>query len=86
MIKNYEDFKFEDGHIGIDDVSITYLQNSDCTEEDENVQSITISTRNNGVGRFVNIKTENWSFDDINELEELIKDFKQRAGLCGGNC
>lgn len=86
MIKNYEDFKFEDGHIGIDDVSITYLQNSDCTEEDENVQSITISTRNNGVGRFINIKTENWSFDDINELEELIKDFKQRAGLCGGNC
>ena len=85
-IKAYEDFKFEDGHIGIDDVSITYLQNSDCTEEDENVQSITISTRNNGVGRFVNIKTENWSFDDINELEELIKDFKQRAGLCGGNC
>ena len=85
MIKNYEDFKFEDGHIGIDDISITYLQNSDCTEEDENVQSITISTRNNGIGRFINIKTENWSFDDINELEELIKDFKQRAGLCGGN-
>ena len=85
-IKVYEDFKFEDGHIGIDDVSITYLQNSDCTEEDENVQSITISTRNNGIGRFVNIKTENWSFDDINELEDLIKDFKQRAGLCGGNC
>lgn len=85
-IKAYEDFKFEDGHIGIDDVSITYLQNSDCTEEDENVQSITISTRNNGVGRFVNIKTENWSIGDINELEELIKDFKQRAGLCGGNC
>ena len=86
MIKNYEDFKFEDGHIGIDDVSITYLQNSDCTEEDENVQSITISTRNNGIGRFINIKTENWSFDDINELEELIKDFKKRAELCGGSC
>lgn len=85
MIKNYEDFKFEDEHIGVDDVSVTYLQNSDCTEEDGNVQSITISTRNNGVGRFINIKTENWSFDDINELEELIKDFKQRAGLCGGN-
>ena len=85
-IKAYEDFKFEDGHIGIDDVSITYLQNSDCTEEDENVQSITISTRNNGIGRFINIKTENWSFDNINELEEIIKDFKQRAGLCGGNC
>lgn len=82
-IKAYEDFKFEDGHIGIDDVSITYLQNSDCTEEDENVQSITISTRNNGVGRFINIKTENWSFDDVDELIKLIEDFKKRAGLCG---
>ena len=84
-IKAYEDFKFEEEFVGIDDISITYLQNSDCTEEDENVQSITISTRNNGISRFINIKTENWSFDDINELEELIKDFKQRAGLCGGN-
>ena len=85
-IKAYEDFKFEDSIVGIDNASITYLQSSDCTEEDGNVQSITISTRNNGVGRFMNIKTENWSFDNINELEELIKDFKQRAGLCGGNC
>ena len=86
VIKSYEDFKFEDSIVGIDNVSITYLQNSDCTEEDGNVQSITLSTRNNGVHRFMNIKTENWSFDGINELEELIKDFKQRAGLCGGNC
>ena len=85
-IKAYEGFKFEDEFVGIDDVSVTYLQNSDCTEEDENVQSITISTRNNGIGRFINIKTENWSIGDISELEELIKDFKQRAGLCGGNC
>ena len=83
MIKNYEDFKFEDGHIGIDDVSVTYLQNSDCTEEDENVQSITISTRNNGIGRFINIKTENWSFDKVDELVEIIEDFEKRAGLCG---
>ena len=81
-IKSYEKFKFEDGHIGIDDISITYLQNGDCTEGDENVQSITISTRNNGVGRFVNIKTENWSINDVDELAKLIKDFKKRAGLC----
>ena len=82
-IKAYEDFKFENGHIGIDNMSITYLQNSDCTEEDENVQSITISTRNNGIGRFINIKTENWSFDDVNEIINLVKDFKKRAELCG---
>ena len=40
-IKAYEDFQFEDELVGIDDVSITYLQNSDCSGEDgkENVQS-----------------------------------------------
>ena len=74
-IKSYEDFKFEDELVGVDDVSITYLQNSDCTEEDENAQSIIISTRNNGVGRFINIKTENWSFNDVDELIKLIAKF-----------
>lgn len=85
-IKSYENYHFDDDIIGIDDVSITYLQNSDCSGEDgeENVQSITISTRNNGVSRFINIKTESWSINDVDELEKLIQDFKQCAKLCGG--
>lgn len=81
-IKSYEDFKFEDNKIGIDDVSITYLQNSDCTENEDNVQSITISCRNNGVARFLNIKTENWSLENAEEMLALLKDFEKRAGLC----
>lgn len=83
-IKAYEDFKFEDELVGIDDVSITYLQNSDCSGEDgkEDVQSITISTRNNGCARFINIKTESWSISDIDELVKLLEDFKKRSGLC----
>ena len=87
-IKPYEDFQFEDELVGVDDVSITYLQNSDCSGEDgkEDVQSITISTRNNGMARFINIKTDSWSIGDVNELAKIIEDFKKRAGLCGGNC
>ena len=81
-IKSYEDFKFEDNKIGIDDVSITYLQNSDCTENGDDVQSITISCRNNGTARFLNIKTENWSLGDAEEILALLKDFEKRAGLC----
>ena len=81
-IKSYEDFKFEDNKIGIDDVSITYLQNSDCTENEDDVQSITISCRNNGVARFLNIKTENWSLENAEEILALLKDFEKRAGLC----
>lgn len=81
-IKSYEDFKFEDNKIGIDDVSITYLQNSDCTENQDDVQSITISCRNNGAARFLNIKTENWSLENIDEMVALLKDFEKRAELC----
>lgn len=87
-IKPYEDFQFEDELVGVDDVSITYLQNSDCSGEDgkEDVQSITMSTRNNGMARFINIKTDSWSISNVDELAKLIEDFKKRAGLCGGNC
>ncbi len=72
-------FNYEDGQIGIDDISVQYVQTGDCTENEDNVQTITISTRNNGVGRFLNIKTDGWSFDSIEELEEIINDFKKRA-------
>lgn len=74
-------FNYEDGQIGIDDVSVQYVQNGDCTEDRDAVQTITISTRNNGVGRFLSIKTDGWSFDNIDELIEIIDDFKKRA-LC----
>ena len=81
-IKSYENFNFKDEEVGIDEVSITYLQNSDCSGEDgeESAQSIIISTRNNGVARFLNIKTDSWSIDNIDELIKLIEDFKIRAG------
>ena len=82
-IKPYENFNFDDNIVGIDEVSITYLQNSDCSGEDgkEDVQSITISTRNNACARFINIKTNSWSIDNIDELIKIIKDFERRSGL-----
>lgn len=76
-----EEFNYKSQQIGINDVSIQYVQTGDCTEDEDNVQTITISSRNNGVGRFLNIKTDGWSFDNIDELTEIINDFKQRA-LC----
>lgn len=75
---------YKDGEIAIDDISVTYIQQNDCTEE-EGTQVITISTRNNGVARFINIKTpekEGWSISDIEELKFLVNDFKKRANLC----
>lgn len=76
------DFSGENANdVYVDDVSVTYCQSSDCTEDDEDVQTITISSRNNGMGRFINLKTENWSIDGIEELEKILKDFCNRAGI-----
>ena len=76
------DFSGENANdIYVDDVSVTYCQSSDCTEDEEDVQTITISSRNNGMGRFINLKTENWSIDGIEELEKILKDFCNRAGI-----
>ena len=82
-IVSFENNKYEDNEIYIDDVSITYGQVSDNSGEDseETVQEITISTRNNGVARYMNIKTDSWSFVDINDLKKIIDDFKKRALL-----
>ena len=79
----YEKQSFKDEEIFIDDISVTYVQNTDVSglDGEETVQTITISTRNNGVDRFINIKTDSWSIDDIDSLENLIKDFKNKAML-----
>lgn len=77
----YERMEYNDNEIGIDNVSIKYIQQADCTEDKDNVQTITLSTRNNGFSRFINIQTENWSISDINELKKIISDFEKRAGI-----
>lgn len=83
MIKTFEetDFSKDDWEPYVDEVSVTYYQDNDCTESGEEGQSITLSSRNNGMGRFVNIKTENWSIDGVEDLKKLIDDFCERAGI-----
>lgn len=81
----YEDHKiFTDGYVAVDDVSVTYTQNGDCTEDEDNVQTITISSRNNGLSRFINIKTEGWSIDGPEEMVNILKDFCKRSGIVPG--
>ena len=82
----FEKIKFEDNEICVDEVEITYSQNPDNSGldkdgEDDLAQEITISTRNNGLARYINIKTASWSISDIDELIQLIDDFKKRAFL-----
>ena len=83
-----EDYDFdkpgEDGlDVAISEVTIKYVQPMDTSglENIDNVQEITMSTRDGGSGRFINIKTESWSIESADELTNIINDFKKRAEL-----
>jgi hypothetical protein len=69
------------GKIIVDDVSVTYTQEADCVSQNDEIQVIKIFTENNGIARFIVLETERWAISDIDELLEILKDFKQRAGL-----
>ena len=75
--------KWDDETVVIDEVSIEYLQNADCSGDDgnEEVQALKITARNNGVERFLNIKTDSWSIDSADELKAIIEDFKHRSDI-----
>ena len=71
---------YEGETILLDEITCTYLQEPDCTESrDGEPQSITISSRDGGGGKFLNIKTNNWSVDtDLKSLTVVLEDFKKR--------
>lgn len=78
-----ENGEWNDETVVINEVSIEYLQNTDCSGNDgnEDVQALKITARNNGVERFLNIKTDSWSIDSADELKAIIEDFKHRSGI-----
>lgn len=80
-IVKYEDSHFENDEVYFDDVTVKYYQNNDCTEESDMIQELCISSRNNGCGRFIHIKTDGWSIDNPNDLIKIIKDFYKRADI-----
>ena len=71
----------DDDQVMLNEAIITYVQNPDCTEDrDADWQKLTISIRDNGVAKFLNIKTDNWSLDNTESLSDVIKDYCKRIG------
>ena len=72
----------EDEEVLLDEINMIYYQNPDCTEDrDDDGQTIVLSTRDGGGGKFIHLKTDGWSISDEKEIDELIKDFKKRCGI-----
>lgn len=71
-----------DGQILLDSVTCTYLQEADCTENrEDDTQELTLSTRDGGGGKFINIKTDSWSINSPEEFLTILNDFKNRCGI-----
>lgn len=75
----------ETSEIGIESVSITYIQSSDTNDPSTEDQAITISSEyvpvsdeNLESNFYFRIKTDNWAIDREEDLVKVIKDFKKR--------
>ena len=65
----------------VEEIQVIYSQDSDCTESNDLNQTLTITTRDGGGGKFFNIKTDGWSVspDSPTILTDIIYDFMKRA-------
>jgi hypothetical protein len=63
----------------VEDVKVTYAQ--ECDESSQDWQSLKIFTSDNGAGKYIVFETERWAIDSIDELIEILNDFKTRAGI-----
>lgn len=73
----------EDGEIGIQRFSITYCQNADTNDNPDNIQELTLEVSDVPCDEeypfYYNMSIKgHWSFNDPEEIVEIIKDFEKR--------
>lgn len=76
--------------VGIEELSVTYIQNPDTNDNSEHYQRLTISTQcglgNEDLPYYINISIPNfddgepghWSLDLSEDVTPLLQDFKER--------
>lgn len=65
----------------IEETSVTYIQEQDSCCSDALDQSLQLFTEDAGAGKYIVFKTERWAIDSIDELIEILNDFKYKAGI-----
>lgn len=70
--------------IALSKMTVEYVQDLDCCQSEhkypDGCQTLTITTDDGGGGKFLRINTGSagWSIGNIDELVDLLNDFKQR--------
>lgn len=73
-------FPSSDQPIAVNKVCVEYLQEAD--NKPNGLQFLEISTEDAGGGVFYVIKTERWTFDNLNDLIKVLNDFDKRLSDC----
>ena len=70
----------EGEEIVITQVKLTYTQESD-TNSSEGYQDLNLQLEESNGGHYFVLSTERWAIDNIDELINVLKDFKERCKL-----
>ena len=71
----------KEGSITLEEVKVTYTQDNDCTQDNDDCQVLTLEAVDGGGGMFYRMTTnqKGWSFDKIDSLIEVLKNFKDKV-------
>ena len=72
---------FKEDSITLEEVKVTYTQDTDCTQDNDDCQVLTLEAVDGGGGMFYRMTTnqKGWSFDKIDSLIEVLKNFKDKV-------
>ena len=72
---------FKEDSITLEEVKVTYTQDNDCTQDNDDCQVLTLEAVDGGGGMFYRMTTnqKGWSFDKIDSLIEVLKNFKDKV-------
>ena len=64
-------------HAELENLKATYVQ--ECDQDREGFQDLQIWLDTQGAGKYFVLKTKRWAMDDIEELIDILKDYKSRC-------
>ena len=71
--------KFPDNEdTGLIKLSAEYVQEPDTCSESDNINQLFVEIEGGGLDAYYIIKTGRWAFNSIDELVQVLEDFKKR--------
>lgn len=67
-----------DNEVMMDEIQVKYYQGPDNCSSEDDYQELILKTKDGGGGKYINLSTNEhgWSFDSIEDLVDIIKQFK----------